>query len=294
MKKKLLVTGSGGMVGHYVKKVFDDFDMSCTDINGDYPKLDVVNTGQTKKMIQDANPDIVLHLAAATDVDKCEKDPDWAYACNKDGTRNVAMACRDSGATMVYLSSGSVFSGRLERPAKETDEPDPVNTYGKSKLAGEREVQSILNKFYIVRAGWMMGGGPEKDKKFIGKIMKKILGGEKHLKVINDKFGSPVYAKDLLLGIKKLLNINSGFGVYHMVNANERSSSRYDITVAIKEILKKDNLNIEPVSSEAFDLAAPRAFSEELENFNLKKMKLDFMQPWKNALKEYLSEDWNL
>ena len=140
----------------------------------------------------------------------------------------------------------------------------------------------------------MIGGGPDKDKKFVGKIMKKILDGEKRLKIIDDKFGSPVYAKDLIAGLEALLQIDNSYGLYHMVNANEGESSRYDITVAIKDILKNDSLEIEPVSSDAFNLSAPRARSEALENYKLKKMKLEIMKPWQDALSRYLNEEWKI
>lgn len=291
--KKLFITGSGGMVGHYAKHVFDDFDLMLTDIEGDYERLDVTDDRETEKLISQVRPDIVLHLAAATDVDRCEEDRTWAYKCNRDGTRNVAMACKNCNAIMVYISSGSVFSGKLNRPARESDIPDPVNIYGMSKLAGEREVISILKRFYIVRAGWMMGGGIGKDKKFIGKIMKKILSGEKNLRVINDRFGSPIYAKDLLAGIKRLLSIN-GYGIYHMVNGNEHRCSRYDITIALKEILKMKDLDVQAFSFDEFTLFAPRSYSEELENFRLEQEGLNFMRPWKDALREYLVEGWGL
>ena len=163
---KIFVTGSSGMVGCYVEHVFNDFDLILTDIAGDCAKLDVRDAKKTEMLISETKPDIVLHLAAMTDVDKCEKDMDLAYECNRIGARNVAIACKKCNATMIYISSGSVFSGRLNKPARETDITDPVNVYGMSKLAGETEVSSILEKFYIIRAGWMMGGGIDKDKKF--------------------------------------------------------------------------------------------------------------------------------
>lgn len=293
MKKRMFITGSGGMVGYYVESIFDDFKLFLTDIEGDYERLDVTDYKGTQKLISQVKPDVVLHLAATTDVDKCEEDNGWAYKCNRDGTKNVAMACKDCNALMVYISSGSVFSGRLNRPAREADIPDPVNIYGMSKLAGEIEVGSILKRFYIIRTGWMMGGGSSKDKKFIGKIMKRILSGEKNLRIINDRFGSPIYAKDLLMGIKRLLFMDNS-GIYHMVNSRSHRCSRYDIALAIKAILKKEDLKIVPVSFGEFSLFAPRSYSEELENFRLKQENLNFMRSWKDALGEYLTEDWDL
>ncbi|MBN1354302.1 MAG: SDR family oxidoreductase [Candidatus Omnitrophica bacterium] len=292
MKRKLLVTGAGGMVGHYARGVFSDFDLILSDASGSYEKLDVTDEKATRRFIAKVKPHLVLHLAALTDVDKCQLDSKSAYGCNRDGTATVASACKDAGAIMVYISSGSVFSGKLCRPARESDPPDPVNTYGKSKLAGEEEVRRILPRHYIIRAGWMMGGGPEKDKKFIGKIMKKITE-DASIKVINDKFGSPTYAKDLLGGIKKLLP-HEQYGIYHMVNESAGGCSRYDMTLAIKGILKNNDITITPVSSDEFNLSAPRAYSEALDNFRLKEMKLDLMRGWKEALAAYMAEDWSV
>ena len=207
MKKKILITGSGGMVGHYVEPVFKGFDLVFTDIVGNCKKLDVRNKKATKKMILEIMPDIVLHLAAAIDVDRCEKDKTWAYECNRDGTRNVAMACKSCNATLIYLSSGSVFSGNLNRPAREKE----------------------------------------------------------------------------FLPFKK-------YGIYHMVNGD--GCSRYDIIIAIRTILNLENLKVDPISSSEFTLSAPRSRSEELENFRLKKMGLNLTRSWKDALKEYLVEEW--
>ena len=113
IRKKIFVTGSSGMVGHYIERVFKGFDLILTDIEGDYVKLDVRDDRMTEKMITEVRPDIVLHLAAATDVDRCEQDIAWGHGCNRDGTRNVAIACKKCNALMVYISSGSLFSGRL-------------------------------------------------------------------------------------------------------------------------------------------------------------------------------------
>lgn len=291
MKKKILVTGSGGMVGSYLGEVFSDFDLFLTDIARGYIGLDVRDIKKTKKIIKEIKPHIIFHMAAATDVDRCDKDKKWAYDCNREGTKNVALAAKEEGSFMFYISSGSVFSGKRNEPAKETDRPDPINTYGLSKLAGEKEVENLVKKYCIIRTGWMMGGGPEKDKKFVGKIMKKITSGEETLYVTNDRFGSPIYARDLLIGIKKLLNLGKT-GFYHMVNEGTCGCSRYDIAQEIKNIMKFKNLEIKPISTRDFKLYAERSLSEELDNYRLKEEGMDLMRPWKTALLEYLNKEW--
>ena len=107
-------------------------------------------------MIKQKRPDYVLHLAAATDVDRCETDPEWAFKVNAEGTRNIALACKESGAIMIYMSTGAVFSGEKNRPYIETDQVSPSNRYGVSKYEGEKMVQSLLDKFYIVKRIWIL------------------------------------------------------------------------------------------------------------------------------------------
>lgn len=283
-KQRMLVTGVGGMVGSYVPEVFKDYDLVLTDQIDGYSQLDVRDPSAVSRVMREARPDIVLHLAAATDVDRCEQEQDWAYHTNALGTQNVALACQSFDVPMVYISTAGVFWGDNAEPYTEFDVPRPANVYGHSKLAGEQIVTSLLRKYYIVRSGWMVGGC-ERDKKFVGKIVRMILGGNKRLKVVDDKLGSPTYAKDLLREILAL--INTGFyGLYHV--ANKGRCSRYEVALAIRDLLQRPDVEVEPVSSAYFPLPAPRARSEALRNLKLELLGLDGMRPWKDALKEYL------
>jgi dTDP-4-dehydrorhamnose reductase len=287
MHKSLLVTGAGGMVGSYARAVFNDFNLTLTDIVDKFIYLDVEDKDSTHKFIKKTQPDYVLHLAAATDVDKCEQEPEWANQINSEGTRNIALACKEFSIPMIYISTGAVFNGEKELPYIETDKVCPSNKYGASKYEGEKVVESLLRCFYIVRASWMIGGG-KNDKKFVRKIMDKIMSGENRIKVVNDKFGSITYAKDLLRGIKELIKTDR-FGVYHMTNGGMHS--RYDIAKEMVNILGKSNIEIIPVASDEFPLPAPRGHSEALENHNLKLLGLNQMRPWKEALKEYMTQE---
>lgn len=286
-RKILLVTGAGGMVGSYARGVFNDFSLILTDIIDGYLYLDVEDKGSVYELMAGNKPDYVLHLAAATDVDRCEIEPEWGLRVNRDGTRNVASVCRELDIPMVYISTGAVFDGQKPASYIETDEACPSNKYGISKYEGEKEVQSFFDRFYIVRASWMIGGGLS-DKKFVGKVMRKIMSGEKNIKVVNDKFGSVTYAKNLLQGIRELI-MTDRYGIYHMTNGG--MSSRYDIAIEMVNILGKNDINIVPVSSGEFPLPAPRGRSEALENYRLDLMNLNLMRPWKDALREYIEEE---
>lgn len=286
---KVLVTGAAGVVGGYVAEVFADHEIVLTDIRGDYERLDIRDPVECRRVIGGFGPELVLHLAAATDVDQCEKDPDFAFATNAIGTQNVALAAREAGAVLVYISTAGVFSGdKPDAPYTEFDTPGPANVYGESKLAGERIVETLLDRFYICRAGWMIGGG-EKDKKFIGKLVEIIESGTTELRAVNDKFGTPTYARDLATGIRSLVETGY-YGLYHMVNRGG-SSTRYDVAVALLELLGRTELTVEPVSSAFFPLPAPRARSEAMVNYKLELLGINGQRHWRDALEYYVREE---
>src|SRR4030067_3212561 len=162
-----------------------------------------------------------------------------------------------------------------------------MNVYGHSKLAGEQIISTLLQRYYIVRAGWMIGGG-RRDKKFVGKIARLILEGRNQLQVVNDKFGSPTYAKDLLLGIRDLIETGY-FGVYHMVNKG--CCSRYDVALSIVDVLRRTDISIIPIASSYFPLPASRARSGALRNLKLELLGIDKMRPWQEALREYITTE---
>jgi len=284
---RILVTGAAGMVGSYVRDVFSDHQLYLTDLvemDKDCISLDVCNPVAIIDTVKKIKPDLVLHLAAATDVDRCQLEPDWAHTVNSIGTQNIALACQATNALLVYVSTGNVFPGDKKIEYTEFDEPGPINVYGESKLAGEQIVKSLLNRYYIVRAGWMIGGG-EKDKKFVGKIARMIIEGNSSLKAVNDKYGSPTYARDLLNGISKLVDTGY-YGLYHMVNPG--IASRYQISEALSDVLEYPDVEIESVSSEHFPTPAPRIRMEALRNYKLELLGYDWMRPWEDALKDYV------
>ncbi|MGA1823648.1 MAG: dTDP-4-dehydrorhamnose reductase [bacterium] len=279
---KILVTGANGMVGSYFPKIFDKDKLVLTDIED----LDVRDPDAAFKWMEKENPDIVYHLAAKTDVDKCELEVEDAYLTNTIGTQNIALACQKYNKVMVYISTAGVFDGKKIEPYTEFDLPNPVNIYGKTKLEGEVIVRDLLYKFYIVRAGWMMGGGPAKDKKFVYKVI-RISEINEVLRAVNDKFGSPTYALDLVKGLKELTKTGY-FGLYHMTNTGI-VCSRYEVAIEIFKILN-NYIKIIPVSSAYFPLPALRARSEAMQNMKLDLLKINKMRSWKAALKEYLRE----
>ncbi len=282
----LFVTGAGGMVGSYVPDVFDGWELVLTDIVDGFERVDVTELDAVRDAIRTARPDVVLHLAAATDVDRCEKEPEWAHRANAVGTDNVARVCAELGPTLVYVSTGSVFPGDKRAPYVETDEPGPVNAYARAKLAGERAVTARLSRSFIARAGWMMGGGP-RDKKFVGMMTQFIRAGRTPLRAVSDTFGTPTYARDLLGAIAALLGTGA-YGVYHVGNAG--ACTRYDMALAIRDALGRPDVVVEPVASSAFPLPAPRPRSEAIHSLALERLGLA-PRPWRAALDEYVTRE---
>lgn len=289
---RVLVTGAAGMLGSALCPVLEnrEYEVFASDIyvEENIDHLDVRDFNQVMTYVRKIKPDIVMHLAAETDVDKCEINPDHAYLVNTIGTQNVALACQKYNAVMVYISTIGVFDGNKPEPYTEFDVPNPINVYGKSKLEGERIVQSLLHKYYIVRAGWMMGGGPKKDKKFVAKIIDQLNKTNK-LRIVVDKLGSPTYTVDFSANLVKLVETGY-YGLYHCTNKGV--ASRYEVAKKIVEYLGRTDVIIEPVSSAYFPLPALRPRSEMSRNYKLDLLGINTMRSWKVALKEYIDTCW--
>lgn len=270
----VLITGANGMVGSYV-----DFG-----IKTDKRMLDVTDLEETIKIINKYQPSVVVHLAAETDVDRCERDPSHAYSVNAIGAYNVAVATNNVGAKMVYISTSAVFDGFNNNPYNENDKPNPQYFYGRSKYVGEALVKDISDNYIIARVCGVFGGGLKKDQKFVSKIINQIKqDGCKEIKVVNDAFISPTFGKDLVEHLKYLI-IKDEKGIFHL--SNKGVCSRYDMAVKIVEVLKSD-IKITPVDSGCFKLSAKRGYNE-----SMLSLRFDSARDWQSALEEYLKEEW--
>lgn len=290
---KILVTGAAGMLGSALCPTLTQrghtvFATDLAPVDEGIEYLDVRSYKQIEEIVEKVKPDMMMHLAAETDVDKCELEPDHAFLTNTIGTQNVALVCQKESIVMVYISTIGVFCGDKPEPYTEFDNPNPINVYGRSKLEGEKIVQSLLDRYYIVRAGWMVGGGPKRDKKFVGKIIKQM-NETTVLKAVTDKIGSPTYTVDFSKCLTDLIETGY-YGLYHCTNKGY--GSRYDVAKKIVEFLGRSDVTVEPVGSAYFPLPAARARSEMSRNYKLELLGKDTMRNWEEALKEYIDSCW--
>jgi len=258
VRLKILVTGAAGMVGWAIKKVFRDHKLMLTDLTPDDDScfhLNVTDIEQVKKA-EEWNPNLIIHLAAMTNLEECERYPELAYRANHTGTMNMGLMADKLNIPIVYISTAGIYDGEKIGPYLEYDTPDPINHYGKSKLYGEYALYPY-SRHYIFRAGWMFGGGPRIDKKFVKLIYKIMSDGIKEIYAIDDVFGSPTYSLDLAEMIRKVVVDHHGmYGVYHCGGKN--IATRFSVAQKIIDTLAKDgDFKLNPVQNGFFKSKFP-------------------------------------
>ena len=290
-ERKVFITGCGGMLG---KAVYERFSPHChvlaTDIDVNEPWLEYGNIVDFQEILEKASefgPDLLINLAALTDLEYCEKNHEITWKTNGLGAENMALISKRLGADHIYISTAGIFDGQKEY-YNDFEQPNPISVYAKAKYYGETIVEKMLDNYFVFRAGWMMGGGYGKDKKFINKIFKQILDGKKELDVVEDKLGSPTYTVNFADAMFKTVQTEL-FGVYNMVC--EGGCSRYDVASEFIKLLGLENeINIKIVNSAFFanEYFGPRPNSEKLLNLKLSARGINFMKDWKKCLADYV------
>ncbi|TET53242.1 MAG: dTDP-4-dehydrorhamnose reductase [Actinobacteria bacterium] len=271
---KVLITGAKGQLGQDLQKVFADEEVAAYDLD-----LDITDLSPLLKKFESFKPDTIIHAAAYTDVDGCEKNQDTAFEVNALGTANVAIAANYVDAQMLYVSTDYIFDGESDKPRTEFDNVNPQSVYGKSKLAGEKAVSSLTNKFYIARTAWLYGHGGANFVKTILRAAKE----KGKLKVVDDQRGSPTFSLDLAEKIKEI--VKSGqYGTYHVTNSGE--CSWFDFAKKIVE-LGGINAQITPCSTKEYPRPAKRPAFSVLRNYNLELRGFKPMRSWQDALESY-------
>ena len=288
---KILITGISGLLGSEIARVLSrDHEVLglCKESRTAEFKtfnLDITDPEAAYSTISKINPDLVVHSAAYSNVDGCEKDPDKAYKVNALGTRNVCLACQRFDTVLAYISTDYVFSGdKVSKDGfNESDIPDPKSVYARSKFAGEWFVRNLLNKFFIVRTSWLFG--PKRDN-FVSQVFSAWKENKK-VKQAVDMVSAPTYVSDLALGLQKLTGTNL-YGLYHLSNSG--FASRYEIASFIARLLGCPQENIEKISLKDLNIPAPRPHFSGLNNYAWRLNGFKPLRPWQEAVTEFLSD----
>lgn len=291
MKKKIYIAGCGGMLGEAFYHCFrNDYEIKCTDkdVNEDWLSfLDFRDYDAYKKDVGEFNPDYLFHLGAYTDLEFCEENVADTYKTNTTSVENAVYLANKLDIPLLYISTAGIFDGHKEL-YDDWDTPNPLGVYARSKYMGERFVVENAKRYVICRAGWMMGSGPKKDKKFIQKIMKQLKEGKRELHIVNDKDGTPTYTHDFARTVKELIE-KEFWGLYNCVCGGQ--TSRLEVAQELLKILKlEDSVKIDVVTSEYFkrEYFAARPDSERLLTKKLDLRGVNHMRDWKVSLKEYV------
>ena len=291
MKKKIYIAGSGGMLGEAFYRVFkDDFEIKCTDkdVNESWLSfLDFRDLEAYKKDVYNFKPDYLFHLGAYTDLEFCEQNVDDTYHTNTISAENAVYIANTLNIPLLYISTAGIFDGKKDL-YDDWDIPNPLGHYARSKYMGERYVIENTNRYIICRAGWMMGGGPPKDKKFIGKLVKQLVSGKKELFIVNDKDGTPTFTIDFARNVKLLFE-KEYWGLYNLVCKGQ--TSRMEVAEELVKILGlQKKVKLTEVTSDYFKETyfAQRPPSERLVNKKLELRGVNVMRDWQIALSEYI------
>ena len=276
---RILITGGRGQLGRELQEALAAQTVSATDV----PELDVTDAAAVDGAVDAFRPDLIIHAAAYTDTRGCEADPTLAMRVNGDGARNVAQACRRTGAALLYVSTNEVFDGTKGGPYQETDEPRAVNAYGSSKLLGEQYVRSLLQKAYIVRTSWLYGGGND----FPVKVLQARPG---ELPMVTDEVASPTWAHDLAQAIARLIEQDAPAGIYHLINGGH--CSRFEWAQEILALADRKKVVLVPITLAAYYARDPKSVRKPPFSAlaNTKAAALGVvLRPWPEALREYFA-----
>ena len=286
---KILITGSKGMLA---TQVITDLERGYTELGevpaalkgaqlvlADVDELDITDKAATEAFIAQHSPDIVINCAAYTNVDGCESNQDTAFMVNAIGSRNLAIACENTGAKLVHVSTDYVFRGDEPTPRREYDMPWPISAYGKTKYAGEQFVRQYCKKSFIVRTAWLYGYN---GKNFV-KTMVWLAKEKGGAKVVNDQHGNPTNAADLSHHLLKIA-VSEEYGTYHCTGGGE--CTWFEFAVEIARLAGYEGV-MSPCTSEEFPTPTKRPAYSSLDNMMLRVTVGDEMRHWKDALKAY-------
>lgn len=277
---KVLVTGVGGQLGYDVCRVLTARNIEHRGV--DIADFDITDGKSTQDYITAYHPDAVIHCSAWTAVDKAEDELEKVRAVNTEGPRNIAAACKETGAKMLYISTDYVFPGTGERFYEPEDPTGPLGAYGETKLGGEKAVQALLEEYFIVRVSWVFG---KNGNNFV-KTMLRLAETKRELNVVCDQVGSPTYTTDLAPLLCDMI-VTDKYGVYHATN--EGVCSWAEFAQEVFRLAGKD-VEVHPVPTSEYPTRAVRPLNSRMSKDKLEKMGFARLPDWKDALARYVSE----
>jgi dTDP-4-dehydrorhamnose reductase len=278
---RILVIGAKGMLGRDLIEVLRS--SSCNDevVGWDFEDIDIREEQRTIAKIESSYPEIVINVAAFTDVDGCESNEEKVFAINAEGMRHIALGALRCRAKVVYFSTDYVFDGKKRGPYLESDPPNPLNVYGRSKLKGEQYVQELVENSLIIRTQWLYG---RYGNNFVTSILRQARE-KRVLSIVNDQIGSPTYTADLSKAISVLVQCDVK-GIFHVANSD--LCTWYTFGQAILKLAGIAGVKIIPISSKELGRPAPRPSYSVLSTQKLKREIGMTLRPWSEALKDYL------
>jgi dTDP-4-dehydrorhamnose reductase len=282
---KILITGAKGQLG---KKLIDILDFEHELILTDVDNMDIIDIDAVREVVEGCEPDLIIHAAAYTQVDRAEENIEICRKINFLGTKNVAAVAWEHDIELIYISTDFVFDGAKKSPYTEDDEAKPLSVYGSTKLEGERVIQEICEKYYILRVSWLFGELPEggAGTNFV-ETMLRLAKERGVLSVVNDQIGSPTYTEDLVDAISRIIDMGPDYGIYHFSGAGE--CSWYDFA---KEIFAQTNTVVEllPVASDHYPQKAKRPAYSYLNKMKIESSLGIEIRPWQRMLESYLAK----
>ena len=281
---KVLLTGGKGMLGRaLVRELGGEFEVIPTDL----PEADITDEVSLDAVFEQHAPDVVIHCAAMTAVDRCETERDFAFRLNARGTANVAALCNRRGIRLIAISTDYVFDGDSYRPYNEFDRAAGGRTvYGQSKFAGEEAVRTLCPNHVIARISWLYGaGGPS----FVHAMMSLADGSRPVLKVVADQLGNPTSAVAVARALKGLLKRPNLCGTFHLTCEGEATWAEF--AEEIFRLAGKEQ-KVQPCTTEEFPRPAPRPKNSRLDKMGLRLAGLPPMPDWKGALAEFMATEF--
>lgn len=278
---RVLVTGARGMLG---SEVYAAAPSNAEVAGVDIEDFDITDSRACQEAISATQPDAVVHCAAYTDVDGCERDSETALKVNSEGTRNVAGAARACGARLLYVSTDYVFAGDKQEPYVETDRPSPLGVYGESKLRGEQHVRDLVANHIIVRTQWLFG---RNGRNFVDSILRAAKAG-RDLRVVNDQWGAATYTKDLARGLWLALDLPTG--TYHLTNSG--SGTWYDVARCALAAAGMGHVRVEAIPTSEWPTPTRRPARAILANKAWANAGMRPLRAWEEAVAEFVKKEW--